>query len=387
MGGSGSGRRPATYEHPKAPVIAPEELFLPDDNVSKLLVEQAGGSEDAEVKVYKCGGPQPGQRPGQGTIRDAWLYKCTPNEFDEEQLQQSYGAGRYRIKMYGTNGDGVYGTILNKVLEIGAPPGFRPNLLPAAASGNVTVNTPGSGGSDIAKAIAETLAPVLQAQAMMMQKITEHLSGSKTEWLAELKAYKDILAPAGQNAQTASLDGLKTMLELARSMNEDRIDDPDSAPYKLLGKGIDVFQKLIDKANQPLADGAPAAPAQLAAPKKANGGEAPAAPASNQEEEMLKILFQAQLATFIEAAKEADNDYEFYAMLLYKRAPDELLDALKSESWFAQLCTMAPEFAAYQAWAGEVRTLVLAMMKEDEEETLTVTAGAPKVPGDGTAKE
>lgn len=377
-------RQVQTIEQPA--VIMPDELFRPDDNVTKLLIEQAGGAEDAVVKVYKCGGPQPGQRPGQGTIRDAWLYECAPQEFNEEQLQSSYGAGKYRLRMYGTRAqDGNYGGIMNKVLEIGAAPAFRANgAASVGSSGNVTVNTPGNGGSDIAKAIAETLAPILQSQAMMMQKLSEHLSGSKTQWLLELKAYRELLAP-NVPANGAPLDGLKTILELTRSMNEDRIDDPDAAPYKLLGKGIDVFQKLIEKANA-ANGGAQPAPA-LAAPAAETA--APAA-ANSSEEEMLKVLFDAQLKTFLDAAKEADDDYEFYATLLYKRAPDEFLDALKSETWFAQLCTMSPEFAPYQAWCAEVRKLVVEMLKDDEapgDATLTVTADAPTMPTDGSAKK
>lgn len=346
-----------------------DELFTPDENVSKLLIEQAGGAEDAVVKVYKCGGPQPGQRPGQGTIRDAWLYQCAPNEFDEELLQGGYGAGKYRLRMYGTRHDGNYGAILNKVLEIGplAPWKGNGSTLTAPGMGNVHVHAaPDSGAQAIAKALAEANAPLIQAIAAMMQ----HAGGSsRKEVIEEMRAMAEIMRPAQAPDPLGNLGGLTKVMELAKSFagnGEAGGLTEESGPYAVLMKALETFGAMMQTAKEQAAGAHPALPAPASAAPGAQPAPQPAAqpsPAATAEDEQMETFLKMQLALFLNAAK-AEGNPEIYAGLIVENAPEKLLDLMEAPTWFEELVKLAPDFTNHKPWCEQVRNIALEALKE-----------------------
>lgn len=363
---------------PEPVVIAPEEAGdFGDSSVGRFLIERAGGVADATVKVFKAGGAGSGGGRNQGVpnVRDAFLYECPPDEFSEGALQESYGEGTYRIKMYGTHPDGGnYGMLVNRLIEIGPAPKWKP--APTAQPqtlGAVTVQ--GSGG-EVARAIAEVLAPVMQ----QMQSRTP----TRAEMLAEMKTMAEIFRPATSATPSAS-GGIKETLELLSlakgvlgSGGDAGALDGESGPWAVLLEAVRNFgpqlgevlkQKTAGKA-QPAALPSPDAAAQVTEP------------AISPEEEEMNLLLSAQLTMFHHAAK-TDADPEEWGALLYEKAPPELLAALQSEEWFDALCKIDPKFSAFKPWCEKVRDVVLEELKLESEEA---NAAAPPAVAAATAK-
>jgi hypothetical protein len=365
--------------------MSPQDFFTQDDNVSRLLIEQAGSVADAIVKVFKCGGPSAaGGRGAAMTIRDVWLYQCQPHEFDEELLQSGYGPGKYRIRMYGTNAEGQYGSLLNKVLEVGTvPPWQRANAearLNGNGSGSVTVNAQGG---EMAKAMADALAPLIGAVATMMQ----HGQGnSRKEVLEEMRAMADIMRPAQPPDPLGNLSGLTKIMELAKSFagNGDAGGlTEESGPYAVLMKALETFGGMLQAAREQgthpaLPAPATAAPAQ---PQPSPAAQPAAQPAANAENEHMETFLKMQLALFLNAAK-AEGNPEIYAGLIVENAPEKLLDLMEAPTWFEELVKLAPDFAAHKAWCEQVRNIALEALKEtaESEDAPEKPADLPKAP-------
>ncbi len=352
-------------EREPLPPMPPEDFFTQDDNVSRLLIEQSGSIADAIVKVFKCGGPSSGGGRGVMTVRDAWLYQCPPHEFDEELLQSGYGPGKYRIRMYGTNADGRYGSLMNKVLEVGPVAPWRANGGERPGVAGVTVN---AGSSDIAKAMADALAPLIGAMATMMQ----HGQGnSRKEVIEEMRAMAEIMRPAQAVDPLGNLGGLKAVMELAKSFagNADAGGlTEESGPYAVLMKALETFGGMMNAAKEQAQ--LAGQPRQLAAPAPAEPQPAPVAqpaaqPAASAEEEQMKTFLQMQLALFLNAAK-AEGNPEIYAGLIVENAPEKLLDLMEAPTWFEELCKLAPDFAQYKPWCEQVRNIAMEALKETE---------------------
>lgn len=371
--------RASRREEPSQPIQ--EEYFDVDENVARFLAERGENVSDATVKVYKAGGPGAGggRNVPAPTVRDAFLYQCAPDEFNEELLQGSYGAGTYRLKMYGTNPQsGAYAMLVNRILEIGPAPAWKKAEAPPATLNGVPIHVNGGGG-DIAHAIAQMLQPLFAQFANAPKPPT------RAEMLAEMQTMAAILkgdAPAARDpiAELAKLAPIIAMLGGAKAAGvEGAALDDESGPYAVLMKGIEALSPAVQQWLASQGKGAvPAAPQKLLnAPAVQGSGEAPNE-ATPTEEEQMNLFLQGQMTLLLMAAK-SDGNPELYAAMIYEQAPDSVITMLESATWFEELCKIAPDFATVKPWCEKVRALVLEDLKAERAED-AATAGNGSLP-------
>lgn len=355
----------------------PEDFFPVDENIQRFLAKTGEGAEDAEVKVYRIGGPTSGGGGVAGRVtppqmRDEFLYKCAPDEFDESLLQASYGAGTYRIKLYGTNAAGNYGIMVNKTLAIGALPSWKKNEVlaaAAAAAAPAVVTREPNDTAAIVTAITTALAPLLG-------KLGEGGAQSRKAMLEEMQLMSAMFRqPAAPSADPISQLG--ALLALVNQSRGNEITDPDAAPFQLIQKALDTFGPLLQQRQ------AAAAPAALPAP----AAKAAATQPVQSEEEQVNLIQRAalagQLALLVNAAK-MDADPDMYATLIFENAPDEVLAQLEAPMWFENLCQLEEGFKEFKPWCEKVRAALVAIIAEEKEPDLPSTGKAGDNQGDGT---
>jgi hypothetical protein len=312
-----------------------------DGALAGVLEELGERDDQAKVSVYKY--------VLEGGVRkEAFAFECAPAEFSLQDLQETYGPGDYRIKIFGLQeGTNYRVNHFNKRLTIGPTrqaAKAAASSSPPMASGGVTVN---GGGADIAKAIADSMAPIVAGMMRVMEKFA---GGDRKAVIEEMRSMREIFLPAGGAAQDP-LAQMKSLVEFAKLIQGDPgLAGGDAAPYAVIGKALDHFGPLLTSKLLPPQP----PPAAAVLPDHAG------APETAQ----MNLLLSAQLAVFLNAAKNG-LEPETYATLFYENAPDDLMEAIQKPDWFAQLCALAPEFAAYQPWCEQLRALVLGYLLEN----------------------
>lgn len=334
-----------------------------------ILTELGAADDEAKVTVSKI--------EVQGGIKkQAYLFECHPNEFNAQDVQEAYGPGDYQIRVYGKQPGTNYKVIhANKKITIGPTrEQAKTKQLPTP------VFQPQPEGGYIAKAIADALAPVLAAQAAMLQQVMGK-NGSRADTLAELKTMAEIFRPAGGNAEMNSLSMLKTAIELVRPLagatNATNLDE-DSGPWAVILKALDKFGDHLSILKPTATQASVQAPAL-----EDKSAVAATNTAQPSEEEVMNIAIRAQLAVVLNAAK-MDSDPAMYAALIYENAPDELLAKLESAEWFAELCKMEPAFEPFKVWCEKVRAEVMEEIKAAKEPESSLT---PKADDGKTIKD
>lgn len=348
---------------------APEgdEFFAGDENVARFLTERAEGVSDAIVKVYKAAGPS---KPGTRVVtRDAYLYECPPEEFSEELLQDSYGEGTYRIKLYGTSAEGAYGLLYNRKLEIGPKPRFRAASAarPEGSSlGAITLNVPQTGGEGdaLVRAVTAAMKPILETMAGMVNG-----GGNRKAMLEEFALIAQIVRG---NAQAAPdpVSMMRTFAEISREFSP---GDADANPFaRLIDKFAPVFMDAYMKGKELNANALPgAASATGAQPQPQPGAVALASqalaqahaapqPQPNPEDDpVLKLKIGLQ---FLVMQAEAQNEAETYADVVLDNVPEESIRGLLAmPDPLAHLGTFEPKVLAHREWFG----LLLEAVKEE----------------------
>lgn len=334
----------------------------PDDVASDLalmtaLAEIGETTSDANVIVYRI---------EEKTNRDTYLYRVGLSEFAAsglEEIQQSYGAGEYRVRVFHPKGIGRKGVITQKRIKIGAPPAKAREAVP---TGNAGIE-----------------ALIAQQGAMMMQGIQR---------IGEIIAASQRPAPQGMGVQeTIQLVGALGGLMGGRAPATDPIElvgrivalQRDLAPPPTNGNGeIDagaVILKAMDTFGPTLAQAvqqrAAVAPAQAMRPAPApvvtNPAPALPAPAHQPQEPETMSDLQAKVALFkgpllVMAGANADP-YTYASMLLDLFDDDDIAKYVEADGWRENLYALIPEAREHPAWFEAVRNQALEMLQEPPE--------------------
>lgn len=367
-------------------VLIPEgepnaELFdggaLDDDAVMEpalqsVMAELGANDDQAKVTVSRV-------QNVNGIKKELYLFESHPSQFTLQDLQEAYGEGDYRIKVYGKQPGTNYKVIhANKLVSIGPTREQAKGIAkPAALGSNVTVQN--SGGSEVAKAIADTLAPILAAQGALLAKLANGDGGAGRKALLEEMEIMARITGAGKQADPFSgMENLLKVVTLVKGLtsNDGAGLDAESGPYAVIMEGLRTFGSLVHQGKNTAAP-APAATQRLASPhpsaQPVPDNAAAAAPQPDPEDQEEIMFLRAQLAILLSAAK-ANGNPETYAGLIYEQAPDEILAMVEADDYFVKLCEIVPEFAPHKEWCESVRALVLADLKDDPEWSARKTA-------------
>jgi hypothetical protein len=364
---------------------APTDDIVVDAALSNVMTELGGRDAEAKVTISKI-------TLENGVRKDAYLFECHPSDFSLQDVQESYGAGDYRIKVYGLQEGTNYKVIhASKRITIGLNRDqARGKSNGSSGLGGVTVNAQGG---EMAKAMADALAPFIGALAGMMKQP----AGGRRELLEELKMMAEIVKPATppQADPFSNLTGLTKVMELAKSFSGGGDSGgltEESGPYAVLMKALETFGAMMQTAreqgaaikNENLQLSAPDPKPGASQTVRTSEPQPAAQPAANAENEQMETFLKMQLALFLNAAK-AEGNPEIYAGLIVENAPEKLLDLMEAPTWFEELVKLAPDFANHKPWCEQVRNIALDALKETEEpapagksENLPLSAADPK---------
>jgi len=348
------------------PALYPPELFDPDAESAGLdsalqavVTELAGRDDESKVTVFQL-------TVERGQKRESYLYECPAAEFTLEDLQASYGAGDYRVKVYGRQAGTNYRTIhANKRVAIGTPRA----VARGTAGVPVAQSAPGAP-LDVSRAVADALAAPLGALVNAIAALSAR-GNDRASVIAEMKGFAEIfgvMRPAAAAAPDplAGLGMLKQMADLVQSLSASRAplnDDGEISGNAVLYKGIETVANMIQAARGQAAPDAAALPAPDAAALPAPS--IAALPAQSIEDTEMRLKVKMQMLLFLNAAK-SNLDTDLYANLILEQAPDEIIDAFAAENWFEQLTQIEAGFLPHKTWCEKLRGEVLSGLTSDD---------------------
>lgn len=344
-----------------------------DAALAGVMADLGASDEDAKVTVWRV-------TATQGTRKQEWLFECHPREFSIPQLQADFGAGEYRVRVYGKQEGSNYKVVhADKRINIGEARGGAPK------SDGTLAGLPVPAAQDISKSIADALAAPLSALAQIVASNMKQ-APTRAQVLAELREMREIFGAPTSAAPADPFAALRSALELVKQAQPAPSivnDEGEVSPTALIARGLDVVQHFFEAAKGG-AQGAPATPPEaLPAPGQAAAVPMqpnPAAPVPSQSaaEDEMGLYLKTQLKMLLHAARSG-ADTSLYSALIYEQAPDEVIAILQSDQWYAELVKLEPGFAAVKPWAEKVRAEVMEALDEETREAQAVAL----TPGDG----
>lgn len=358
------GRKPSDVVYVEVPPERPEELFGFNDEpegtkymdaaLGGVLIELGERDDEAKVVVKR-------RETHNGVRKDVWLFECHPKGFSIPDIQEHYGAGDYRVTVYGNQEGSNYKKIVHadKLVSIGdTRDGKKPDALagvPALASSQNEMTRA------LTAAISEPLRALAGAMAQMMPKQT-----SRADVIAEMTQLATLMQTMKGETPVpvdplAALERAVSLMTNAKGAAPVLNEDGEVSPNAILAQGIALVREFFQAAKREAVVAAAPMPA-LSAPVQVAGPVAPAAPATaaqSAEDAEMKLFLKMQTMMLLNAARN-DGDPETYAALIYEQAPDDVLEKLMGDKWFEELCALDPGFSAFRPWCEKVRAEILA---------------------------
>lgn len=358
-----------------ASVLEGEYIEIPDgmeapppDAELDALLAQLGETGDslAKVMVYR-------ERVEGGRSRREFLYECPPSEFQLPALQETYGAGDYRVTVYGTGSTGRTAILSNKLHSVGMSRAQiqQATLAAALPAAPAPALAPATDPAALAQVVAAALAQPLSA-------LVETVRASQTSrgaMLGEMEALARILRPAEPSAPVIApaappmvgpMETFRLAKEMAGFLSGRKPDDDGDGAGGVIEKALGAFLAAMTAAQARQGQAQPVA-APIAPPAAPAQPVAPGASAAFEETEDDEVSLMLKLMLI--AAKRGDMDEApAWGERVYEAAPDEMLEALALETWWQNLLAVAPAFGAYRPWCEKVREEVLRLKAEDAQE-------------------
>lgn len=325
----------------------PDQPLTAADRVQALL-QGAVGDAKAVVKLYKI--------TDKGKY--GWCRDYTPEDFEAsgmDTIRASWGPGEFVVRLYGTvtnkHGGEGYGVRAHEQLTI---------LEDRSAAGPAALP---SGLSETLNAMAATQARLLEALT------TRPPAPNPTEQMREMFTLMGLMrtamggdaAPRRERGLIEQLADLKALRDMAGELaNGEKPEPADPLTAALPGlieliKGAQVQRAGGVDPAQPPAMPAVSMPSTFTPATMPQ--ENPAVPTVTDPAQALALI-QRKLKTIM-ALAAANVDPEEGASIVYEHLPDELIDMLRADAWFENLCQFAPEAAPHREWLDKARVIAL----------------------------
>lgn len=222
-----------------------------DDSEEEIVEETATDRLAAKMAAARSGGKSAIKiyRLDKQKASPVFICDMSPDQYEQAGelsfIQQNYGAGDYRIVLYGyatdKNGDNKYGIVGKEDVSVAAPP----LIAPAALTQN------GGGQNDAMrmmfeglKMVSEQINRLAERQAAPAQDPMQVFSMMK---MAREAMGLDSIAPAAPAKQQSPLAMLKEVMEIKQLLKEDEpgYTPPQSATEKLLDMAAPLISSLM----------------------------------------------------------------------------------------------------------------------------------------------
>lgn len=339
----------------------PQQVFNDADDpvdiaLSNVLAD-LGGESDAKVNVYLV-------EPGKG---NSFVGTFDPVSFSIEAIQQTYGAGEYKIHV---RQDGRL--VANRTVRI------------AATKSNVTALPMQNNNAEISK-LAEAMNAGFQQMGNMLAQTVQAIAGNQPkakttqEMLQEMMLMKQLLEPASQPQPANQMDMFMKGLEFAKDITP-REGDPGAG--EIILEAIKNFGGMLNQAKtgaapvshmaMPMQPSFPpmVQPVTMPSPQAVQSPIPEIQPATEDNMSLVKKMY---LATLLSNAK-ADNDPMTYAsMAVDLQGEAAAAEFANNPRWFELLCAELPEAKDFRPWFDEMRENVLLIVSQTNSDTGILT--------------
>lgn len=338
----------------------PEAEQTPADRIAVML-DEFGGIERAEVKLYRM------------DARTKALEFCqtySPGEFETgglDMIRGQWGAGTYQIRLYGIHPEsGKFVVRARTDINIA-----QPAALAAMQMGGAQPQQ----NSELSRVLGMLIEGQQQiAQALMQRPQADPMAQMK-DTLALMVTMREAMGLNTAQVQQKSsigeiVDAIKE-LRGASSLLGGESDEKEPSMMQMLPQVLSAVQSV---AGAQQTQHVTAFPSVTMPPSIANAPvqeqpvpEAQSVQTQNLEDdpEMLEqLLMMANLKKLLKMA-EQNADVTAAVDFVLNKLPDELIDALENDQWFAMLSHFVPDAVKHQEYLTKVRAGVLEELKEE----------------------
>ena len=321
------------------PDLDPEPAPTLADRIRSL--SNTDDIDRVKVKVYR-------RIPGRTTLE--WCADYSVPDFeagDLAMLRDDWGPGDYQIRVYSAG----RGIMLRDDIRVAASLKRNPDPAPAPAHSEL---------SDVVRMLAEGQQRILEALGQRPDPTAQlqQTLGLMTS-MREAMGLNHAPAPAATDpgAMLGQLVGaIKTLREVAAEVAPPAVDTEN--PMAMLPQVLDLVKAGMGQQQQALPAPEPIEPLQL---------PGAFATATEDEDDKMKmpnlgmLALRGQLSRLVKMA-QANEDPKRGGLFVAEHLPDELLPALRSESYFETLAPFYGGIVPHRAWFDAARAEALRLL-------------------------
>lgn len=348
-----------TRQLPQYTEPAPQPFYIPDDydDITALntVLSELGATESESngfIMVYRE------TITGNNKV-EKYLARYNVSEYANgnllDTLQNTYGGGRYHIRVYRANGAGI---AANRWIDIADNPNVTPlvpaaNIAPAASPVDLT---------PLVTMMQQGFEKIFVAMTQAQQK-----PQTRAEMLDEMRIMREMFTPPVQNTPTVPQYNPVDMMKLGMEMAQMGGGDNNNA---WIAKMIDTFGKPI--VDQVIASQAAKTIPQRTLPQPVVSPATPALPTTtpitDESEDAVNIMIKGYLKLLTGAAS-SNHPVEDYADGILNFIPaSELPDfdaMLRAADWRDRFAQYSPAVLQYPQWFENLRNTLIAYIDED----------------------
>lgn len=340
---------------------APDEQ-TDTDRVMELM-RSASGAANASVKVYKI-------ENGISSFCDSYQ----PAEFeagDYSMLRDAFGAGKYKIMLYGTH-----------------PVTSNFGLL---ARENVTLmesRAPKVVENRVDNAMAQVLQSLVDNQRATNEAIMALKNTPPVDQMAQMTQMLSLMTmmrtAMGVDNQPKSVSGISEIVAAVRELrgvaNEIIPERGDAEPslMSMMPQALELMKTAMQQPAQPAQQMQPMQPQLIQIPRAMESAQPTQTPQpQNTPEDEMKLneimALKKNLAELLNMAKSGASTTEG-ANVVYDKLPDDFVEMLADDKWLDMLSLIDTECKTQTIWLTNVRNEALAMFDAPEESEPLPTA-------------
>ena len=335
-----------------------------DNALSRVLsrVRTAPSDLRSEVRLHRV--------KSDGKL--AYCAKFTVEEYDEsgeELIRGTFGAGIYRVMVYGPSlvdgsNYGKFVRLANQLVEI------EPSLIP--------INSKTLGGDGSVQSNGIVMQMVIERLNQMQTRIEQGPINQSIDQMEMFEKFAKLQRMLGGNKQDKSLlDQIREMEALKKF--KDNLTGDESGDTKTPGM-MDLAAQVLEILKPKLAEvGAQQVAPSISLPQSIAG--APEIPSQQDQQSQPmenenvnaaeNFMGNVMLSALIKAAQRNDA-IETHAPGMADKLPDEVLDILELPIWFDSLTEMFPNqkpaLIQYRPWFEQLRTRIIELTLEQPPE-------------------
>jgi hypothetical protein len=341
---------------PQPPWDEPQPDEQSDTDRVMMLMKGFSGADNAKVKVYKI-------ENGANNFCDTYQ----PSEFeagDYSMLREAWGAGKFRIVLYGNHPEtGNFGILARENVTL--MESRMPKANPIAPQQN--------------DALAQVLQTMMENQRQMNERLMALSATPPVDPMASMKQMLEMqvlmrqaMGDGGQPKQSPLAEIIASIKEL-RGVASEIIPERDSEPsmMSMLPMALETIKEAVKNQPQPQPQPAPQyQPIQpVHIPTNLQTNPIP----ENPDVKLTQMLeLKKSLNILVTMARNGADPISGAALICEAfhdgRIDDDAIDALEDDKWFEMLSLVEPSMKDFKEWMTNARDQALTIINTPDPE-------------------